>query len=65
MGQKSFSTTVGVVFALIALLHLVRALYGWEAVIGGWAMPFWASWVALVVSLYLAYTAFSLARKSQ
>lgn len=65
MGQKSFSTVVGVVFSLIGLLHLLRAIYGWEAVIGGWAVPFWASWVALVVALYLAYTSFSLARKSQ
>lgn len=65
MNYKSFSTTVGVVFSLIAFLHLVRAIYGWEAVIGGLSVPFWASWVALVVALYLAYNSFSLARKSQ
>lgn len=63
MSNKSFSTVVGVVFSLIGLLHLVRAVYGWEALIGGWAAPLWASWVAVVVALYLAYSAFSLARK--
>lgn len=64
MNQKSFSTIVGVVFSLIAILHLLRAVYGWEAVIGGWAMPLWASWVALVAALYFAYTSFRLAKKS-
>lgn len=63
MSNKSFSTVVGVVFSLIALLHLLRAVYGWEAVIGGWPVPLWASWVALVAALYLAYNALSLARK--
>ena len=59
MSQKTFAVTTGVVFSLIAALHALRLLLGWEAVIGGWNVPLWLSWVAIAVSGYLAYTAFN------
>ncbi len=60
MKQKTFTLTVGVVFSIIAVLHVLRLLFGWEAVIGGWSTPLWVSWVAITVSGYLGYTAFKL-----
>ena len=57
MNNKSYLSVTGVVFLLIAVLHVLRIVYGWEAVIGGWEVPIWLSWVALVVSGYLAWTA--------
>lgn len=62
MSQKTFSRVSGTIFALIALLHLLRIVYAWEAVIGGWMVPMWLSWVALVIAGYLGYSAFRLAR---
>ncbi len=62
MKQKTFTLTAGVVFSIIAVLHVLRLLFGWEAVIGGWNVPLWVSWVAMAVSGYLAYTAFKLGR---
>lgn len=62
MKQKTFNLVVGVIFLLIALLHVLRLLWGWEAAIGGWEVPMGLSWVALVVSGYLAYTAFRLGK---
>ena len=62
MSQKTFSTVVGVIFAVIAVLHLLRAVLGWQAVIGSFTIPMWLSWVAVVVSAFLAYSAFKLAR---
>jgi uncharacterized membrane protein len=56
MNQKTFSLTSGIIFLVIALLHLARILYGWEAMIAGVAIPIWASWVALVVAAYLVYS---------
>ena len=58
MNRKTFTLTAGTIFSLIAALHALRLLFGWEAVIGGWHVPLWASWAALAVSGYLAYTAF-------
>ncbi len=59
MNQKTFTATAGVVFSIVAALHALRLLLGWEAMIGGWAVPMWLSWVALAAAGYLAYTAFS------
>ncbi len=64
MNQKTFSLTVGVIFLAIALLHALRIVFGWEAIIGGLAVRKWVSWVALVVAGYLAYEGFRLGKKS-
>ena len=62
MSQKSFSITAGMIFFVIALLHAVRIFYGWEVVLGGFKVPTWVSWIALVISAYLSYAGLSLGR---
>jgi hypothetical protein len=54
MDQKTFVLLAGVIFALV-VLHLLRIYMGWPAVIGGWAVPMWLSWLGLVVAGGLAY----------
>jgi len=58
MNQKTFSNVTLMVFSLIALLHILRLVYGWNAVIAGWAVPMWLSGLSVIVSGYLAYSAF-------
>jgi len=60
MNQKSFSTVTFVIFSLIALLHALRLIYGWSAVIAGWEVPMWVSYPAVAFFVYLAYSAFKL-----
>ena len=62
MKQKTFTRTAGAIFTVIAVLHLLRVLLGWDAVIGGWQVPTCLSWLALAVSGFLAYTAFKLSK---
>ncbi len=62
MNQKTFSTVVGAIFSVIAVLHLLRAVLGWSAVIGTFSVPMWLSWVAAVAAAFLAYSAFKLAK---
>jgi len=64
MDEKTFSIVAGIIFALVALLHLVRIYMGWPVVIGSWSVPMWLSWVALVVAGGLAFFGLSLARSS-
>jgi len=52
------------VFSATGLLHLVRIVLGWEAVIGGWFVPIWLSWLAPVVMAALAFVGFYYGRKS-
>ena len=54
MDAKSYSRVAAVIFAVIALLQLVRALAGWELTLNGSAIPLWASWLAAVVAGALA-----------
>jgi hypothetical protein len=55
MGLRTFSLTAGAIFALIALVHLVRIYLGWSIVIDSWSVPIWVSWIGFVVAGGLAY----------
>jgi hypothetical protein len=64
MSRRAYLLVTAVIFSLIALLHLVRIIFGWSAVIDGWSVPMWLSWIALVVTGALAYFGLSLATQS-
>ena len=64
MSQKTFCTLAGCIFLAIAVLHLVRLIFGWEAVIGGWMVPKWPSVAALILFGCLTLVAFAQVRKS-
>ncbi|MDO8622102.1 MAG: hypothetical protein Q7R80_02630 [bacterium] len=55
MNDRTYARFTGAIFLIIAVLHLARIVYRWGAVIGGWAVPMWLSWAALVVAAYLAW----------
>lgn len=63
MDQKTFSAVAGAIFALVALLHLMRIFMGWPASIGGWTVPMWLSWIGLAVAGSLSYFGLSLAAR--
>ncbi|MBI2485060.1 hypothetical protein HYW18_02860 [Candidatus Uhrbacteria bacterium] len=63
MTHRMFFHVSEAVFALVALLHLLRLVYGWSAQIGGWQVPMWASVVALVAAGFLALSARNLGRR--
>lgn len=44
-----------VVFALVGLLHLWRALGGYDANIGNITLPVWGSWIGLLVAIVLVW----------
>ena len=39
MDAKTFSLMAGVIFALVALFHLVRIVAQWVIIIGDWSVP--------------------------
>jgi hypothetical protein len=49
-GSKTFFLVAGVIFAVVALVHLVRVVMDWSVTIGDWSIPMWVSWVALIVA---------------
>jgi hypothetical protein len=63
MDQKTFNLLAGVIFAVVAFLHLLRLYLGWSAVLGDWTVPMWVSWFGLVIPGGLAYFGISLAMR--
>ena len=59
MDPRTYARFTGAMFFVIAVLHLLRILYRWSAVLGGWSVPMWLSWVALVIAAYLAWLGLS------
>ena len=43
------------IFGIIALLHLLRSVFGWEAAIGGFGIPLYFSYIAVVAAGYLSW----------
>ena len=62
MNDKIFHATTGILFGIIALLHAVRLLRGWEVHIADVLIPLWISVPALLISGYLAIRAFQITR---
>jgi hypothetical protein len=63
MDQKTFSVVAGVVFAVVAVLHLLRIYMNWPVVIADWSVPMWVSWVGLVIAGGLAFFGLRLAAR--
>jgi len=52
--NKPFTTAAVVIFAIVALMHVLRLLLGWDATIADTEIPMWVSVAALVIAGGLA-----------
>ena len=48
--MKPFTAIAIFIFGLIALLHILRLLYGWEVTINGIVIPMWASVLGFIIA---------------
>jgi hypothetical protein len=48
LNRNSYMIVTAMLFLVVALLHLLRIIFGWPVKIGGFTIPFWASWVAVL-----------------
>ena len=62
MTPRIFSVITATLFSLIAFLHVLRLLRGWQVTIGDVPVPLWVSWIGLAIAGYLAYQGFKLSR---
>jgi len=61
--RSKYVVVSGVLFGVIAVLQAVRALNQWPVRVGGFNVPVWGSWVAVVVAGSLCVWAFRSGRK--
>jgi hypothetical protein len=63
MSAKNYSRLAALIFAIVAVLQLARALSGWGVTVGtAISIPLWASWTACVVAAVLAWLGFDASR---
>ncbi len=62
MTPRVFSLITATLFSLIALLHVLRLLRGWQVTIGDVEVPVWLSWIGLAIAGYLAYQGVKISR---
>ena len=55
MNQKTYVTLTATLFLVVALMHLLRIIFGWSVEIGSLSIPFWVSWLGVLVADALAY----------
>lgn len=52
--NKNYAIISAILFGLVALLHLTRALMGWEVAIGDYMLPVERSWIVFGATICLA-----------
>jgi hypothetical protein len=63
MTAENYARLAAVIFALVAMLQLARAVGGWPVTVGATvSIPLWASWIACVVAAVLAWLGFNASR---
>lgn len=63
MSKKIALIVAGIIFSLVALLHLLRIFFHWEIIIAGHNVPMSASVVAFIVVAFIALWMFIAAAK--
>ena len=64
MTTRTFCILAAAIFALIAILQLIRIVTGWIVTFNGVEVPFWASWIAVIVAGTLSFIGFRAAARS-
>jgi hypothetical protein len=52
--SNSYEAVTVLIFAIVAIMHLVRIIRGWSVAIGPHNIPMSVSWAGLVVAALLA-----------
>lgn len=60
---SKYAIVSGLVFGVIAMVQLVRAMNQWSVQIGSFNVPMWASWIATVIAGSLCLWAFRSSHK--
>lgn len=59
MNRKTYATITATLFLVVGIVHLLRIILGWQVEIGSLSIPFWVSWLAVLVAGALAYFGFT------
>lgn len=63
--MKPFTNFAIAIFILIAVMHLIRLVFGWEVTLDSKVVPMWVSVMGLLIAGALAYFLWREAYKSK
>ena len=63
MNTKAYLIVSTFIFAVVAVMHLLRLVLGWSVVLGMTSIPLWVSLLAVLVSASVAVWGLSLMRR--
>jgi uncharacterized membrane protein len=61
MNSKNYCLVSGILFAIVAIAHLMRIINGSNVLVDDYAVPMFVSWVGMIVPGVLALWAFRVA----
>ena len=63
MNTKAYLIVSTIIFAVVAVMHLLRLVLGWSVVLGMTSIPLWVSLLAVLVSASIAIWGLMLVRR--
>ena len=63
MGARAYFVVSALIFAVVAILHVLRSWNQWTFQVGSLILPFWVSWIGMFVAAGLSIWGFRLARR--
>ena len=63
MDKNKALTVAAIVFVVVALAHLLRAVLGWQVNIGNFSIPVYFSYVLFVIFAFLSWTVYNSGKK--
>ena len=63
MTTKNYLIVSTLIFAIVALVHLLRLVQGWPLLVGTMSIPLWMSMLAVLVSVTVVIWGVSLLRR--
>ena len=59
MKKEGYVLTSGLIFLIVGIAHLWRAINNWEVFVENWVIPGWVSWIAGVILIVMVIWAFN------
>jgi hypothetical protein len=59
LSRKIYMMVTATLFLVVAIMHLLRIIFGWQVEIGSLSIPFWVSWLGALVTGALGYFGFT------
>ena len=60
MKKNTILTFATIIFSVVAILHLLRYILGWDLTLNSCSLPEWGSILSIIITTFLAYHLYKL-----